>query len=424
MKTSKYGIIIFILSFVPTAIFANSLNLVAEGAILIDVETGIVLYGKNEYETFYPASTTKVLSSVLFLNEMVDPYAHVTQTQSSKNIVPADSSNIGLLVGDTYTYLDGIHAVLLASDNFVTHDMAVYATGSIEAFSQKMNNLATSLGATGSNFTNPHGYHDPDHYTTAYDLALITRYAFAHPTIRTIASKTTYDFTRLNASQILSLKNSSALIHSDREYYNENVIASKTGYHTPAGLTLVAQADYDNISLVAVVLKSTSGNQYVDINKLFEYGSTNFENFEVDGEIYLRNISNSDWSLPYITAASKLGFIKATTDLYNAPTTGKDFATLLQNTLGINIFLDDTSPLSQANSILTGDYAAQIIRDLNLPNDILTGPLYHIERARNILAQDVLTYEDTIYLAYQLYIYSSFAQNTNITNPYFYEIIA
>ncbi len=180
--------------------------------------------------------------------------------------------------------------------------------------------------------------------------------------------------------------------HTDTHTHTHTHTHKRAGTHTQSSHN--AQADYDNISLVAVVLKSTSGNQYVDINKLFEYGSTNFENFEVDGEVYLRNISNSDWSLPYITAATKLGFIKASTDLYNAPTTGTDFATLLQNTLGINIFLDNTSPLNQANAPLTGDYAAQIIRDLNLPNDILSGPLYHIERARNILAQDVLTYED------------------------------
>ncbi|MEG0579604.1 MAG: D-alanyl-D-alanine carboxypeptidase, partial [Niameybacter sp.] len=125
------------------------------------------------HSTFYPASTTKLLTSLLLVEDMQEG-ATITKSQDSLINVPSDSSHIGLKVGDSYSYTDGLHAILMGSDNFVSYDMSIFNASSINAFADKMNAKAKSLGANASHFVNPHGYHDPNHYTTPYDLALIT----------------------------------------------------------------------------------------------------------------------------------------------------------------------------------------------------------------------------------------------------------
>lgn len=326
----------FIYFFLGVSLICNSLlatplpKLSSDGAILIEPTTNTILFAKNANETFYPASTTKILTSLLLVEDL-DKDILITKTADSLAHVPSDSSQIGLNVGNTYTAFDGVHAIMMASDNFVAYDMAVKDAGSISAFAKKMNEKAQMLGATSSHFVNPHGYHDEDHYTTPYDLGLIARAAFANETLAQIAGTQTYTFTEQNSGGQIPLKHTSALLDPNSAYYNANVTSCKTGYHTPAKRTLVAKASYDNIDLIAVTMRTDAPNQFIDMNKLLEYGAENFSLITTDtGEVQIENKSYSDWAEPFVQIALEKGWITSSTQNYMAPISKREFLTLLQ----------------------------------------------------------------------------------------------
>ena len=303
-------------------------DLYSDGAILIEPITNTILFAKNDTETFYPASTTKILTS-LILTEESDMQSLVTKTQDAVNNVPSDSSQIGLNVNDTYTSFDGLHAIMMASDNFVCYDMAVLNAGSISAFAKKMNEKAISLGATSSNFVNPHGYHDENHYTTPYDLSQIARVAFANETLSSIGGTVNYDFTVQSSGKIIPLTHTSSLFDKTSPHYNPHVVSCKTGYHTPAKRTLVTKAVYDDIELVAVVMRADAPNQYVDMNNLLEYGAENFKLVtDENGMIHVENMTYSPWASTYIQSALDNGWIVSSTRNYLEPVTKRELLTL------------------------------------------------------------------------------------------------
>ena len=323
----------FVVSFslIYSNLFATPLpELFSDGAILIEPTTNTVLFAKNANETFYPASTTKVLTS-LILTEETNMNELVTKTQDAINNVPSDSSQIGLNVGDTYTSFDGLHAILMASDNFVCHDMALKNAGSISAFAKKMNEKAKLLGATSSNFVNPHGYHDENHYTTPFDLGQIARGAFANETLASIAGTVHYNFTEQTTGRVIPLTHTSALFDKSSTYYNEHVTSCKTGYHTPAKRTLVTKASYDDIELIAVVMRADAPKQYIDMNKLLTYGTENFKLVTDEaGNPQIKNISYSPWAESYIQSALEKGWIISSTRNYTEPVTKRELLTLLK----------------------------------------------------------------------------------------------
>lgn len=305
----------------------------AEGAILIEPLTNTVLYSKNADEKFYPASTTKILTTLILIEEM-SPQEILTKTADSVRNVPSDSSHIGLKPGDQYTYLDGLHAILMGSDNFVSHDMAILNSKTMESFADKMNQKAMSLGALSSNFVNPHGYHDINHYTSPYDLAQITTGAFNNETLEQIASTFQYDFTVVNTNQTIPLTHTAPLVNPSSNLYNANVTAVKTGYHTPAGYTLVAKAVYDNIELIGVVMKSGNQARFEEMNALFEYGQANFntKSFGPDS-YYVENISYSPWAKDAIKHALSQGWIPRSMRNYTGTISATEFISLLQKVI-------------------------------------------------------------------------------------------
>ena len=275
-----------------------------------------------------------MLTSLLLVEDM-DEQAVITKSPESVANVPSDSSHIGLQVGDKYLYPDGIRGIMMGSDNFISYDMAIYNAGSIEAFAAKMNEKAKSLGAKSSNFVNPHGYHDPNHYTTPYDLSLITAAAFDNPTLSQIAGTHEYIFNVLNKANPLKLTHTAPFFKKDSPYYNPFVLAAKTGYHTPAGRTLVAKARYGKLELVAVVMKSDYPGYFEDINTLFDYGSKNFKLVQDENSnISIKNVSYSDWGAPYVEQALANKWIDSTTNIsYMDSATGFDFINMVDNML-------------------------------------------------------------------------------------------
>lgn len=321
----------------------------ADGAILIDAKTNVILYSKNANLAFYPASTTKILTSLVILNDLSLDQV-ITKSQESVNSVPADSSQIGLNVGDQYTVYDGLHAVLMSSDNFVCHDLAIQDAGTIKNFARRMNNFALAANADNCNFVNSHGYHDVNHYCSPYSLAKIAESAFSNPVLAEIAGTYQYNFSVLNTNKTIPLTHTALLLNPSSPYYNSHVVAAKTGFHDEAQRTLVAKAVYGDMELIGVVMRTTAPHQFEDMNRLFEYASNNFEliadtqraNAETQTQANLQttstentkytllNKSYSAWAKPYITEALNNGWITNTAHNYMSPITTREFLSLLR----------------------------------------------------------------------------------------------
>lgn len=331
----KYPVTIFLcmLIFVQSIFAGTPPKLVGESAILMDRKTGSILYKKNATIQMYPASTTKILTSILCVENM-DLSAPMKKTNGSVQSVPPDSSHVGLRVGDTFSVLDGIHAVMLGSDNYVAHDLGTLLDGSISNFATRMNNKAKEIGATHSHFVNPHGYHHPDHYTTAYDLALIADYAFKNATFREIAKNPSYTLNIQNSlANPISFSHTVKLLQPESPYYSPYAIGGKTGFNTPAGRSLVAVGNKDGMELVGVVLKSTSPQFFQDMNALFEYGFENFGLGVENGNPVLVNHSFSPWAKSTVDFALDHQLIDTSTVDYQTPLSKKDFVNLIMRTV-------------------------------------------------------------------------------------------
>ncbi|MHC1749157.1 MAG: D-alanyl-D-alanine carboxypeptidase family protein [Cellulosilyticaceae bacterium] len=349
----------------------------SEGAILIEPTTGKILYSKNANERFFPASTTKILSTLILIEDL-NPQELITKSAQAIKDVPSDSSHIGLSQNDAYLAIDGFHAILMASDNFVAYDMAIKDAGTMSNFIGKMNAKAKALGATNSNFVNPHGYHDPNHYTTPYDLAKIAIGAFSNPNFAKVAGTHQYDFKTKNTNKNFSLTHTAPLLEQGSDLYNSHVIGAKTGFHDAAKRTLVAKAHYDNINLIAVVMRTSNPNQFIDINKLFDYGSTNFTTIkDSSGMLTLANHSYSSWAKYYVDYALSMNWIAPSVQNYSDPISKEDLIALLVNAVpshysgilnqqlnfpGTNV-TKDSLPISRGDTALT---LSQIIYTLNL----------------------------------------------------------
>ncbi|WP_069999644.1 D-alanyl-D-alanine carboxypeptidase family protein [Cellulosilyticum sp. I15G10I2] len=303
----------------------------ADAAILIEPKTNTILYAKNANERFYPASTTKILTSLILLEDMPLDTPLIKTVSSTAN-VPADSSHIGIRVGEQYTALEGIYAIMLASDNFVSYDMAVKHSGNIRAFADRMNAKAKSVGAFSSHFVNPHGYHDPYHYTTPFDLSQIAKAAFSHPKFTEIAGSSTHMFVTQNNKRTIPLRHTAPLLDQESPLYNPHVIGAKTGFHTPAKRTLISKATYNNIDLIGVVMRTDNPLQFQDMNTLFEYGMQNYSVWTDEiGTASLINHSYSSWAKPYIDFALEQEWIIDTTKNYTETITRREFVNLLKN---------------------------------------------------------------------------------------------
>lgn len=328
----KKSISIFVMFFMLT-IGASGMTLPiieAEGVMLIEPKTNTILYEKNGYQRFYPASITKILTALLIVEE-TPREGSIIKSKESVAEVPADSSHIGMFVGDQISVEDALYGLMAGSDNFIAHDLAIKNAGSIQSFSEKMNNRAKQSGARNTHFVNPHGYQDEGHYTTPYDMAQIAREAFDNPVVRELAKVSWYPVEVINRATTLPVYNKNRLLKKDSMYYNPYVVAAKTGYHDDAGQTLVAKAVYPDIELVAVVMKAKTPAQYTTINELFQYGSTYFKTEQqADGTHKLINKTAATWAQPSIEYAIKRGWIDQLALDYGASITLDELVVLLE----------------------------------------------------------------------------------------------
>lgn len=289
MKFRKSLVIIFMLIFILHTSMCYALTeqpeISADAAILIDSSSEKVLYSKNENQKMYPASTTKILTAILTiencsLNDVVTvPYEAISSITSGYSVA-------ALQTGEQLTVEQLLQVMLVHSANDAANVLAFHVSGSIENFANLMNNKVSELGLTNTHFTNPSGMHDENHYTTAHDLAIIMKYCMKNDTFRslsslkycTIPATNKYDVRVFNTTNEL-------LIYDNRDvssnYYYKYAIAGKTGYTTQAKNCLVSVAKKENLELICVVLSAgiypnNVSAKFVDTKSIFDYGYNNY----------------------------------------------------------------------------------------------------------------------------------------------------
>ncbi len=254
----------------------------AKAAIVMEANTGAILYAKNIHEELYPASTTKILTCLLAVeNGNLDDT--VTFTADAISSVPADGSNIGMDIGEYLSLEECLYGIMVGSANEVANAVAEHVSGSISAFIDLMNEKAASLGCTNSHFNNANGLQDSNHYTSAYDLALISREFFSNELLSTVGNTARYHF-EPSAGQPddFYLNNKHKLVNGEIPY--EGIAGGKTGYTDLARETLVTCAERDGMKLICVVFMEESPDQFNDTVTLFDYGFNNFKIVNISEE--------------------------------------------------------------------------------------------------------------------------------------------
>ena len=248
----------------------------SEGAILMDAVTGTILYEKNVDQQFYPASTTKIMTALLAIENCALEDV-ITYTEEDIYSLEPGASNIALRPGEQITVEQSLYGLLLASGNECANGLARKAAGSVSDFVDMMNERAAAIGCTNTHFSNPHGLHEEDHYTSPHDLALIMKEASKNSTYMRIASTLTYFIPETNLVQEQRpLKSTHQMMDPNSSNYYEGVETGKTGYTSSAGNTLVTYGVRDNRKLICVVMRSI-GQQYTDTKALLDYGFSNFQ---------------------------------------------------------------------------------------------------------------------------------------------------
>lgn len=267
----------------------SSLNLTSDGILLLETETGDILFEKNSNDKMFPASTTKLMTAILvlengYLNELV------TVSSSAVNSVPSGYVKAPLYAGEELRVEELLYALLLPSANDAANVLAEHISGSIPAFADLMNSKAQELGMTNTHFTNPSGIHDNDLYTTASDLSVLARYAMKNEKLREIVKTTTYTLpaTSVHPKEDRELKTSNLLLDSSsKSYYYEYATGIKTGFTNPAGDCLVASAKKDGIEFIAVCLHSSTNSnglrgKFLDCKILFNFAFDNYTTYYKD----------------------------------------------------------------------------------------------------------------------------------------------
>ena len=301
-----------------TAVGASgALPLSAKSAILIDLDERQILYQKNANERLPMASTTKIVTALVAC-ELLECD---TTVRIPREAVGIEGSSVYLCEGELLTVEELLYALLLESANDAAVALAIAAAGSIEDFAQKCNEKAYTFGLCNTNFTNPHGLYDEEHYTTAYDLAVLTSYALKNPTVSKICAS-------VRAEISLGKTPESPLGEGSRYLKNHNKMLSrydgaigvKTGFTKKSGRCLISAAKRDGLTLIAVTLNAP--DDWRDHTTLLDFGFEHFERktlFDTGEFYYDLPLSNAEVDFVRITNVSPITFLirKGTT----APTT-------------------------------------------------------------------------------------------------------
>lgn len=379
---------IFILSFLIITVLFTNLNIVyatdndadapevtSGSAILIDNETNRVLYDKNANKRMFPASTTKIMTAILVL-ENCDLDETVTANYDALMNIPEGYVTAEIQGEEQFTVEQLLEMLLVHSANDAANVLAEYVGGSIESFISMMNTKVNELGLTNTHFTNTYGLQEDNHYTTAYDLAKIMQYCIQNDNFRRIAGSVSCSIPPTNKSGVRSYTSTNQLILPDSSNYYRYVTVGKTGFTTEAGRCLVSCAYRNEIELTCVILGGTLSDdsissRFTDSIALYEYGFNHFS---------LKNIANSGDIITSIevsnaTPATKLldlAFVDSIHALVNNSDLETNYIPEIQLNSDISAPIAEGDVLGKAIYTIDGiSYEADIVATHNVENSQL-----------------------------------------------------
>ena len=259
----------------------------ADSGIVMDIQSGTILYEKNMDKKQYPASITKVMTALLAIeNSSMDEI--VTFSKSALNL-ESGASNINIVEGEKLTMEQCLYGILLMSANEVCNGVAEHIAGSIENYVKMMNERAKEIGCTGTHFANTNGLWQKDHYTTAHDMALIAREAYKNPDFAKVAGTKYYNIPKTNKNKYgHPCHNHHGMLVAGNypQYVYEYCVGGKTGYTNKCRYTLVTYGKKNGMTIVSVIMKApnppwTEPNEYTDTTQLLNYCFQNYSRFKI-----------------------------------------------------------------------------------------------------------------------------------------------
>ncbi len=288
-----------------TATFATKPSVTAGAAILMDTSTGNILFEKNAEKKMYPASTTKIMTALVALDavkaEEISLAQPLTLSSAAYQGLDPDGSSIALKAGEAMTLEGLLQGLLIASGNDAAVTIAEGISGSIEQFVAKMNEKAAALGLENTHFVNPHGLHNDQHYTTAYDMARLARYAMQNDTFRSIVECAHIYLPATNMSDKRYFINTNNLVSRMRYpyYFYEKATGIKTGSTDQAGYCLVSSAEDKGKSVIAVVFNAEDISiSHNESKAILEHGLSDFtlktlaKRDDIFGEVKLKHAAD------------------------------------------------------------------------------------------------------------------------------------
>lgn len=276
-----------------------------EAAVVMDMDTGAVLFEKNSEARYFPASITKLLTALVALEnaEMED---EVLFSEDSVSFLEYGDASIGMTPGEILSMEDALYGMLLASANEVSYAIAESTGkkmgGDYSTFIQAMNDRAAQLGCTGSHWTNANGLHNDEHYTTAKDMAKIASAVYQFEEFRKITQTLNYTIGETNLmKETRTFQQNHKMLWPENLYYYEYCTGGKTGYTDQSGTTLVTMADNGSLRLAAVVLRNYGVAAYEDTKAMFEYGFGNFEKIDMKQESLPDGVKSYKDETVYVT---------------------------------------------------------------------------------------------------------------------------
>lgn len=335
---------------------ASEISIASEAAVVMDAKTGQVIYSKNGRNMMYPASLTKIMTG-LIATERLNLSEDTTVNYSAVNIAEPQSTNVSLTAGEVLSVNDLMHAMLLVSANDAANVLAEAAGGTQEDFALIMNDKSREIGAFDTHFENAHGLHGEGHYTTAYDIALITREALKNKKFLSVFSKSEYTMQSTNKSPAKSLTNIHSMMLEDNFYYDSSIIGGKTGFTNKAQSTMVSVAKRKGRTLICVVLYSTQKeDKYKDTRLLLNYGFSEFSKYKVAKNQF------KSFNVPIKEGEDVVGSVS-----FSA---GEDFEILLHNDINpkdVSFAFDEIECFNTSDEISARAYLLADTKDTAIP---------------------------------------------------------
>ena len=329
----------------------EELKIYSESAILIEEKTGKILYEKDCYARKYPASTTKILTAILAIeNCSMDETA--VASEYAVNSVKSGYTKADIQVGETFTIEQLLNVMMIQSANEAATIIAEHISGSEKEFANLMNEKAKEIGCLDSNFVNANGMHNENHYSTAYDLALIARYCMKNEKFRELAilKEANLPWTEYWSQEEVdehgerNFKNTNKLMQSDSQYYYPYCIGIKSGFTTPAKNCLVSASNKDGFETISVILHAEATEEglsarYVDTINLFEYGYSKYNIDEILEEYDMIEYSQENENVKNESSNLVIDFFSNYEENLNANTQNNIQVNIIKIIIGILIIV-------------------------------------------------------------------------------------